>query len=237
MNMMYASNNCYAEGQEASFGAPHYEVNVEKLAEVFGRQSVNAFSFLLDRVDTTTLSEFLTLFVNRERQAQMATATIIVRKTEKGIRRTGNTGLFQIFVQTSDGEVKLVHFTNQISTIYYLLHLIDRRQKQGELPPLHLGGNKDTFVELYHAVYDNISHDEVVRRFDGLIFRKEGNLLRAGRKNEVIYDIRRHLSTLFDTIGENFQPYAMTANSHLAISSERILFEGGAEDLLQLKCA
>ena len=165
MNMMYASNNCYAEGQEASFGAPHYEVNVEKLAEVFGRQSVNAFSFLLDRVDTTTLSEFLTLFVNRERQAQMATATIIVRKTEKGIRRTGNTGLFQIFVQTSDGEVKLVHFTNQISTIYYLLHLIDRRQKQGELPPLHLGGNKDTFVELYHAVYDNISHDEVVRRF------------------------------------------------------------------------
>ena len=47
MNMMYASNNCYAEGQEASFGAPHYEVNVEKLAEVFGRQSVNAFSFFV----------------------------------------------------------------------------------------------------------------------------------------------------------------------------------------------
>lgn len=234
--MNYVTDNCYVKRQGVSDGAPHAEVSMNELAQIFERQSAKAIKFLLERVDSNTRLEFIKLFAKPERQAQLATAKIIVRQTMKGTRRTGNTGQFQIFVQTDNGDLKLVHFTNQISTVYYLLYLIDRRQKQGQLPPLCLTENKKRFVELYHMTYDNITHEEVLRRYNGLLFRKEGEMLRAGRKNEVIYDIRRHLNALFNSFSENYQPYAMTANNHLAISSDRILFEDGAEELLQLKC-
>jgi len=238
--MMLNNYNCYVEQQDVAYAAPRAEVSFDVLEQLYGNEAAKALMFLVDRAGEAARSEFIMRFVDIEQLVRLSTANIVVRCTEKSVRRTGNTGLFQIFVQMSNGEARLLHFTNQVSTVYYLMYLIDRRHKQdkqGMLPPLNLGGNKQAFVELYHRAYDNITHDEILRRYNLLLYRQEGKTVRAGRLNEVIYDIRRNLNKLFGTYGQNYLPYAMTARSHLAIPAKHILFEGEAEQLLQLHCA
>ena len=235
--MITVSNNCCAERHVDACAAPRVEVSLEVLNALYGSQAAKALMFFMERADDVTRSRFLTQFVDVEQQAQLSTANIVVRRTGKDVRQMGNVGKFQIFVQMSGGDTRLLHFTNQVSTVYYLLNLIDRCHKQGVLSPLNLGSNKQVFVQLYHQAYDNITREEVLRRYELMLFRRVGNSLRAGRLNEVIYDIRRHLDKLFGSYGQNYQPYAMTAHSHLAIPANHILFEGEAEALLDFSCA
>ena len=231
-------NNCYAEWRDAACEAQQKKTAIEAvLCQMYGNNTAKALQFLIDRVDEATLSEFITTFVNPEQLALQASARIIVRRAEKGTRITGNNGHIQICVDMGDGQPQLLHFTNQASTVYYLMFLIDRHQKQGQLQPVSLRSNRAMFADLYHAVYSNISTEGIDRRYERLLFRHEGNTLRAGRQNEIILDIRKHLNRLFDAYGQNFTPYAMTAHSHLAVPGDRISFEGGAEQLLALKCA
>ena len=207
------------------------------LNQLYGYHTAKAMKFLLEHVDEATMKAFFNVYVKPEKLSIDARAKIIVRRTEKKIRQTGNTGHFQIYVIMGDGQQQLLRFTNQASTVYYLMYLIDRHQKQGVLPPLNLGSNRQTFVALYHMVYDNITHDKIVSRYERLLRRSEGNIIRVGRQNEIIHDIRKHLNTIFDDYGESFLPYAMTAHSHLSVPADHIVFEGDALELLKLRCA
>ena len=117
--------------------------------------------------------------------------------------------------------------------VYYLMFLIDRKNRVGRLMPVSLVRNKEVFLTLYNMVY-SVSKENILKKFEELAHRLEGNRLRAGRLNETICDIRKHLEAAFKPYGESYFPYAMTADSHLAISPDRICFEGEARDLLEL---
>jgi len=210
------------------------EVDETLLSQLYGFQTAKAMQFLLEHVDEPTMMAFFNRFVNPAFMRAESKARMVVRQTAQGTRLTGNTGHYQIIAMMGDGCEHALHFTNQVSTVYYLMHLIDRRQHEGALPPLSLGGNKRTFVTLYHMAYDNISHDDILLRYERLLYRRDGNHIRVGRQNEIIADIRKQLNALFDAHGESFLPYAMTAKSHLAVEANRIIFEGAAEQLLQL---
>ena len=56
--------------------------------------------------------------------------------------------------------------------------------------------------------------------------------IRAGRVNEVIYDIKKQVAQAFTAYDESCRPYVMTARSHLTVNPDRIHFEDEAEELL-----
>ena len=115
------------------------------------------------------------------------------------------------------------------------MYLIDRKQKYGTLPVIDLARNKSTFVSLYHAVYDNISHTAAQLKHQQLLYRVSDGKIRAGRKTEIEYDIRRQLAQTFSMLGDSPIPYGMSSRRHLTVSPDKIVFVGTAHRLLYLE--
>ena len=198
-------------------------------------EAARAILFLLKRADEETVREFALSYLGQEHAAQIATVDIIVRENEpQNIR--GNLGHYVIYTRKgADGEEQLLKFTNQSSTVYYLMFLIHRCQPNRLMPYAELRSNFNQFLELYKQVYDEHLQD-FYQRASNLLYRKdESGKMRAGRLHEIIYDIRKHLEERFADYGESFQPYAMTAKQHLTIGAEHIHFEGEAQRLLSLE--
>lgn len=207
---------------------------VKAMLEVsFGRWLSSGLMFLLEHVDEQVRTAFVSTYLASEQLAAQARVTVVVRSTPATLKRTGNIGRYVIYLRWPDGDEQLVHFTHQVSTIYYLLFLIQRKQHEGFLFPLSLQRNAKAFQTLYLAVYDNILPATVVSRYQGLLYRECDKGVRAGRANEVVNDVRRHLKTLFAPHDESFFPYAMTAHEHLTLPPSNIVFEGDATQLLQ----
>ena len=206
------------------------------LRELYQSDAARAILFLLKRADEQTLRQFSVSHLGQEETARMATVDIVVRKNEGLERITGNTGQYLIYTRKGvDGEERLLKFTNQASTVYYLMFLISHCQPNRVLPFVELRNNTEVFFELYQQVYDD-NAKSLYSKIKNLLFRIDnyGNV-RAGRLNEIVYDIRKHLELRFEEYGESFQPYAMTATRPLSVGAERIHFMGAAQQLLMLE--
>ena len=204
------------------------------LSELYGGSMARALKFLLDNVDESVRLRFAYTYLSPQSLACHATATIVVKPATQQERVTPNMGRFLIYVRNSHGDDTLLRFASQVSTIFYLMFLVDRQHKAGDLPPIDLRKNEHAFCALYHAVYEDIRHDTVVQRYRNLMYRKVDGHIRTGRKGETISDIRRQLERVFAPLAESFVPYAMTARSHLAVPPDKIIFEGQANRLLYL---
>lgn len=199
----------------------------------FGVSMARPIKYLLDHVDEATRKRFAYTYLDPEGLGFRATATVVVRGAAQEERISRNRGRFLISIRTADGCEHPVKFTNQISAVYYLMYLIDRYQKQfSQLAHIKLGNNQAAFVALYHAVYDNITHEEVLRRFQSMLYCEVNGRMSSGREHLIIYDIRRTLSRIFENQEESFLPYAMTAHSHLALRYNNIEFDLPASQLL-----
>ena len=204
------------------------------LSELYGGSMARALKFLLDNVEEGVRRRFAYTYLSPESLACHATATIVVKPATPQERVTPNMGRFLIYVRDVYGHDTLLRFTGQVSAVFYLMFLVDRRKKTGNLPPIDLRKNEQAFCSLYHAVYENIGRDTVVQRHRNLLYREVDGHIRTGRKGETISDIRRQLQRAFAPLGESFVPYAMTARSHLCVSPDRINFEAEASRLLYL---
>lgn len=204
------------------------------LSELYGGSMARALKFLLDNVDEGVRQRFAYTYLSPQSLACHATATIVVRPASLRERVTPNMGRFLVYVRDVHGNDTLLRFASQVSAVFYLMFLIDRRHKTGDLPPIDLRKNEQVFCALYHAVYENIGCDTVEQRYRNLLYRKVDGHIRTGRKGEAVSDIRRQLERAFAPLGESFLPYAMTARSHLTVSPDKIVFEGLASRLLFL---
>jgi len=207
----------------------------DMLQELFlNKDFVSALMMLLGNADSETIRRFADSYLGQN-MAQYATVDIVVRKNDNLERMTGNIGRYLIYTRKGeDGEEKLLRFTNQASTVYYLMFLISRCQQENPAF-VELGKNRDSFLELYRQVYDE--HDStLVYKYTTLLYREnKWGVKHAGRLHEIVYDIRRHLASRFDEYDEMSQPYAMTARQHLTVSPAHIRFEGEAQQLLQIE--
>ena len=195
---------------------------------------VLALMSLLRKADTETIKQFADSYLGQG-VTVYANVDIVVRRNDDLERMTGNIGRYIIYTRKGkDGEEKLLKFTNQASTVYYLMFLISRCQQ--DCPAfVELRKNRDSFLELYRQVYDEPDSTLVYKYTNLLIREDKNNVKHAGRLHEIIYDIRRHLVWRFDEYDETFLPYAMTARQHLTVSADHIHFEGEAQQLLNLK--
>ena len=204
------------------------------LRDLYESDAVNAIMFLLKRADDETIRRFAKCHLGNEASLLHAVVDIIVRKNDNLERMTGNIGHYIIYTcKGKDGEEKLLKFTNQASTVYYLMFLIGRCHQDRLLPFVELRMNQEPFLELYRQVYDE-HETTLLYKFKTLLQREESGRIRAGRLHEIVYDIRKHLDERFKDYGEDFRPYAMTASHHLTIGAEHIYFEGEAKQLLQI---
>ena len=199
----------------------------------FGRWLADGLLLLLDNVDEQVRTSFIIDYLTSGRLVLQTHTTVVVRQTPATMKRTGNVGRYIVCFRMPDGQERLARFTHQASTVFYLFCLIHRSQNEGTLLPPSLQRNARIFQEVYLSVYDNILPATVAQRHQDLLFRKSGNAIRAGRLNQVIYDIRQHLKTLFAPYAESFIPYAMTAHEQLALPPSKIVFEGEAKLLLK----
>ena len=205
------------------------------LRDLYESDAVNAIMFLLKRADDDTIRHFAKCHLGNEMSLLHATVDIIVRKNDNLERMTGNIGRYIIYTRKGkDGEEKLLKFTNQASTVYYLMFLIGRCQQDRLLPFVELRMNLEPFLELYRQVYDE-PETTLLYKFKHLLQRTESGRIRAGRLHEIVYDIRKHLALRFDEYDETYLPYAMTAREHLTVSPDHIYFEGDAAQLLLLQ--
>ena len=202
------------------------------LRHIYGYDGAEAIKHFLEQADMDTIEQFALKMMNPDELARIASVDIVVRKTDDAAMR-GNLGRYRIFTRKGAGEETLLTFSYKNSMVYYLMFLIDRKNKTGRLKPVSLMGNKEALLTLYGKVY-NVSKENVLKKLQELVRRQEGDRLRVGRLNETICDIRKHLEKAFQPYCESYFPYAMTADSHLAISPNRICFEEGTEDLLEL---
>lgn len=205
------------------------------LNELYGVNLARGIKFLLNNVDKKVQRRFSFTYLAPETLAFHVTSHIEVRRTTKEERLTPNIGQFIIFVCTADGKKWQLRFANQVSTVYYLMYLINRKQKEGVLPAIDLARNKSPFATLYHAVYDKISHDDAQCRHHHLLYRVVNGRIRAGRKAEIENDIRRHLAQAFAFTGDSPIPYGMSSHRNLAISPDLIVFQGEAHRLLNIQ--
>lgn len=224
----------YAQSHEDAYGRVSNKFIETLLGEQFGYQVVPAMKFLLDNAEPSVLARFVGDYLTPRSLTSRSKARVVVRQTPDKVKRTGNMGSYALFIRHHDGEEQLVRFTNQASTIYYLMYLIDRRQNTGELDALSLHRNETPFKQLYRMVYDRVNDDVLDCRYQSLLRRKVDNHYRVGRQNAIILDIRKHLGQLFAACGENYQPFAMTAHTHLSITPDHIVFDGDADRLLDL---
>lgn len=209
---------------------------VDVLRRLFDNHAAEAIQFLLERADEETIARFSSTFLDPMDLAHKATVKIVVRRTKKLLRLTKNSGHYQVFTQ-KEGEKELpLKFTHQASLVYYLMYLIDRRQKPNPsiLPVLKLNGNVETFEKLYHLVYD-IKPEDLSKKIQTLLYREDAyGRMRVGRERECVYDIRKCLQKNFAAYKESYFPYAMTATSHLTIDCDKIVFADDAKELLDL---
>lgn len=205
------------------------------LKELYGANLARGIKFLLDNVDEKVQQRFSFTYLTPETLSCHVNSLIEVRPTTKEERLTPNIGRFVISVCTADGEKKQLRFANQISTVYYLMYLINRKQKEGVLPVIDLARNKPPFVTLYHAVYDKISHEDAQCRHHHLLYRVVNGRIRAGRKAEIENDIRHHLAQTFASTGDSPIPYGMSSHRNLTVSPEMIVFQGEARRLLYIQ--
>ena len=225
----------YTDEIEKNLELYHYSdesLSSSHLDEIIRRlqysRAADAIIFLLERASPEVQKSFLNNFLSPDELARRAHVTMVVRHNPRPPR--GNIGHYLIFASKEGGEERLLHFTNQASSVYYLMYLIDRYQRQGVLQPLDLGTNREQFFKLYYSVYD-ISPSALEQRIQNLLYREENGKIRVGRLRELIYDIRLHLEDLFVDYDEAVAPYVMTAYRHLEIGAEHIFFED--EDLLR----
>ncbi len=205
------------------------------LNELYGISFARAIKFLFDNVDLTVKKRFANTYMAPETLACQVTSHIEVEATSQAERLSPNIGRYVISVCTNDGRKFQLHFANQVSTVYFLMYLIDRKLKSGILPVIDLARNKSTFVSLYHAVYDKISHTAAQLKHQQLLYRVVGGKIRAGRKAEIEYDIRRQLALAFSILGDSPIPYGMSRHRHLTVSPDKIVFVGTAHRLLYLE--
>ena len=207
----------------------------EMLWELYhNKKFVAALMSLLRKADTETIKQFADSYLGQG-MAVYANVDIVVKKNDGLERMTGNIGRYIIYTRKGkDGEEKLLKFTNQASTVYYLMFLISRCQQ--DCPAfVELRKNRDSFLELYRQVYDE-PDSTLVYKYTNLLIREDKNGVKhAGRLHEIVYDIRKQLVFRFDEYDETFLPYAMTARQHLTVSADHICFEGEAQQLLNLK--
>ena len=221
------------EGEQHSRTKLQAETMIAMLVASYDKDAAQAISFLLHHVPTTVVRQFAYNFLYSPEGNQEISSDIIVRPIPDESKMKGNIGRYLIYLRHKDGTERRLEFTNKSAIVYYRMHLIDRHNREGLLAPMSLRKNCDAFVKLYLLTYD-IPPAEARRRCDRLIMRRDGNNIRAGRQNEVINDIRRHIETAFREQDENFRPYAMTARAHLTVPPYRIHFEGEAETLLKM---
>lgn len=198
----------------------------------YSRDASEAIVFLLRYADKYVVRQFTYNYLYSGALPDGVKTDIIVRSIPKEMKMRGNIGRFLVYTRFPDGTEVRLKFTNKSASVYYLMHLIDRHHKNGKISPLSLRKNRSLFVALYCMVYD-ISHSKADEKCERLLFRREGGHLRAGRENEIIFDIRSHLKSVFQGQTDSFAPYAMTARSHLTVPSEHIHFFGDAEALLE----
>ena len=122
------------------------------LDELYGRSVARAVKFLFDNVGLKVKMRFANTYMSPETLAYNITSDIAIKATCPADRQTPNIGRYVITICSSDGREQQLHFTNQVSTVYFLMYLIDRKQKSGFLPVIDLSRNKSTFVSLYHAL-------------------------------------------------------------------------------------
>ena len=205
------------------------------LDELYGRSVARAFKFLFDNVDLKVKMRFANTYMSPETLAYNVTSDIAIKATSPADRQTPNIGRYVITVCSSDGREQQLHFTNQVSTVYFLMYLIDRKQKFGNLPVIDLSRNKSTFVSLYHAVYDKISHSAAQLRHQQLLYRVVNGKIRAGYKAKIECDIRHQLTVVLSEFGDSPVPYGMGSHRHLTINPDKISFIGEARRLLYLE--
>ena len=225
--------NVFVNSYAGSISAEDDKCITSILSSSYGACMARPLKFLLDHVDAATRERFAYTYLDPRSLACRATATVVVSPLPKDERPSGNKGYYLISIRTTKGEVFPVRFAHQVSAIFYLMYLIDCYHKNSietTLPILER--NEMPFISLYHAVYDNISHDEAISCYKALLYRQVDGHLRVGRRYKVICDIRRTLSDIFKTIDESFLPYVMTAQLPLTLPAHKILFEGDAKNLL-----
>lgn len=221
------------EGEQKSPTKKQEQAMMSVLFASYDQGSAQAISFLLHHVPTVVVRQFSYNHLYSPDQNLEAKTEILVRPIPDESTMRGNTGRYLIYLRHEDGTEQHLKFTNKSATVYYLMYLIDRHQKEGILDPLSLKKNKDAFTDLYCLTYD-ITRAKAQERCENLIQRMVDDKFRAGRENEVVYDIRRHLESAFRGQNEDYRPYAMTARTHLAVPAYKIHFQDEAEALLQM---
>lgn len=221
------------KGEQESPTRNQEQAMMSVLFASYEKESAQAISFLLNHVPTNVVRQFSYNYLYSSEQNAEVKTDVLVRPIPSEMMMTGNTGRYLIYLRHEDGTEQRLKFTNQSASVYYLMHLIDRHHKEGVLAPMSLHKNRETFTELYCNIYD-IPRVKAKEKCERLIYRHVGDAIRAGRENEVIYDIRRHLEVAFREQCENYRPYAMTARAHLAVPANKIHFLDKAGSLLEM---
>ena len=206
------------------------------LSDFFPRNAVQGFLCLLKTAEENTVLRFAcTQLFSSEEVAQQASVSVVIQPNPHSIGSWGNTGRFFIVTKKDEEEEQQLHFTNQASAVYYLMHLIHRLQvADDELTPVSLGRNRETFIQLYHQMYD-IADGKLRERVERLLHREVDGMKRVGRQNDLRRDIRKELEKQFVNFGESCKPYAIGANTPLTVPTHLIRFEGEAQRLLEYK--
>ena len=202
------------------------------IKEMVRTEIQRVFRTMLWKAEVGDVEMLARSLMSTDELAKLASADVIVSKNR--FPQRGNLGRYVVTLRIRENVRPVLRFTNKSSMIYYLMLLIDRKQRTGKLTALSLKNNKDAFVKLYECVYNDISLAKIIQRVSDLILRKSDDRIRVGRLNEIIFDIRKHLEEVFRNTGESFYPYAMTADTHLTVSPTRIYFEGDAQKLLDV---
>ena len=215
--------------QRRDDAALDFELNAA-VEQLYAGGAVNAIKDLLERADPETLRLFSGRYLDAETLAQRATVHLVVREAEDGMIMSGNTGRFLVYLQQGGRQRMRLSFTNQASMVYYLMFLIHHCSCPACKTPVSLSANREEFMRLYHYVY-RIRDEKLRERVQHLLYREVDGNIRVGRENDLRRDIRRHLEEAFSFLGESFQPYAMTAATHLTVPVGLIRFEGLAREL------
>lgn len=228
--------DCGRINQDQRIGGEEEKEIERALSRLYGNSAAQAIRYLLDHVSEETIQKFAYTFLDPGELARRASVDIIVRPIANEKDMHGNIGQYLIYTFKEEGDEQLLHFTNQPSCVYYLMYLIDRcHHEELFMSSIDLAANLDSFVELYHKVYD-ITSDALNERVRRLLYREDAaGMIRVGRERECINDIRKHLEEAFTSYGESYFPYAMTANRHLSVSPQKIIFEGKASELLNIQ--
>ena len=218
--------------RETSSPAAYHDVEDAVRAQ-YGYDAALAILCLLSDAEEAAIRRFASMHMFPKEFPQQTGVEILVRPTAPPASIKGNTGFYSVYTRKgTEVNSTPLHFKNQASMVYYLMFLIHKKQMPLATTPVSLYKNRDVFKALYLKVYD-VTAEKVEKRLQSLLFRVvDGGTMRAGRKNQLIKDIRDIMQDAFEAYNESFRPYAMTARTHLTVSADKIHFEGDAEKLL-----